>query len=159
YGVSDELRSQLLALLAQAEETGWMQPLPGLLPGPYGAYIHPEREARVIQWDEPLLIPGLLQTGGYTRAHAQALPGVSADEIDMRVTARQERQREWFGRRPAPELTAIITEAALRFQVGGSGVLAEQLRQLLQRSRMRHTVVRVIAFAAGAHPSMMSSFG
>src|SRR5262249_14737330 len=75
YAAPEQLRSQLLSRLAQAEEPGWMRPLRGLLPEPYGAYIHLEREARVIQWYEPLLIPGLLQTSDYARAHAQALPG------------------------------------------------------------------------------------
>lgn len=152
-------REELLALLVKPLDPAWMRPLRGALPDAYGSYIDLESEAASIDWYEPLLIPGLLQTERYARAHARGGLADSAEEqIEARVIARMQRQAA-FTKRDAP-LSVVITEAALRYEVGGRDVLGEQLRRLLEASQDPNNItVQVIPFAVGAHPSMMASFG
>jgi DNA-binding XRE family transcriptional regulator len=157
-GASEDEGQELLALLAKPVDPAWMRPLRGALPEAYGSYIDLESEATSIEWYEPLLIPGLLQTERYARAHARAgLPDSSEDQIEAWVTARMHRQAA-FTDRAAP-LSAVITEAALRYEVGGTDALREQLARLLEADDAANINVHVIPFAGGAHPSMMASFG
>src|SRR5580693_564622 len=114
YGVAEPRRGELLMLLREASQRGWMQPYRSELPGVYSDYIGFEEEARTISNYESLFIPGLLQTPGYARAQLHGtLPHATAAEIGTRVTARLERQ-ELLTRADPPRLWAIIDEAAVR---------------------------------------------
>jgi hypothetical protein len=46
----------------------------------------------------------------------------------------------------------------LRCEVGGSQVLAEQRRHLRRMAAQPHISIRVIPFAAGAHPALKGGF-
>jgi hypothetical protein len=110
--------------------------------------VHPRR-----------VIPGLLQTDDYARAVIRAsLPGNEA-AVQRRVQARSAR-RTLLGRAdpPAPKFTAIIDEAALRRPVGGPEVMRAQLRALVDAARRPNVSVRVLPYAAGAHPGLDGPF-
>jgi transcriptional regulator with XRE-family HTH domain len=157
YGASEEQTAQLLALIATSTEPAWMRPLRGRLPDAYEAYIDLESDAQEIKWYGPLLIPGLLQTERYARAHTRdSLPDSKQEEIDARVTARVKRQAA-FTERAAP-LSVVMTEAAIRYEVGGTDVRREQLAHLLTAAEEPHVTIQVIPFSGGAHPSMTASF-
>jgi len=157
YGVHGEEREGLLRRLKNPAATEWITPLRDQLPGPYGDYIEVESEARLIRSLEIGLVPGLLQTEHYARAQARAaLPETSDDEIGTRVKARIERQAA-FAQRDA-RLFTIIGEATLHYQVGGPQILSEQLHGLVNALDSEAVTLRVLPFAAGAHPSMMASF-
>ncbi|MBT2541972.1 helix-turn-helix domain-containing protein [Streptomyces sp. ISL-44] len=156
-GASDDEAQELLALAVKPRDPAWMRPLRGRIPDRYGEYIDLESGALSIKSWEPSLIPGLLQTERYTRAHAYSgLPESSEEQIEARVTARMRRQAA-FVERGAP-LWAVIGEAALHYQVGGRDVQREQLARLLDASDEPNTTLQVIPFSVGAHPSMMASF-
>jgi transcriptional regulator with XRE-family HTH domain len=157
YAVEGDERNALLALADNANETEWVRLLRDELPSPYGTFIDLESEACSIRSYQPGLIPGLLQTEGYARAQARAaLPQATDTEIEARVIARNERQAA-FAERDA-HLFAIITEAALWWQVGGPEVQRGQLLRLLDALESRHVSLGVVPFNAGAHPSMTASF-
>jgi transcriptional regulator with XRE-family HTH domain len=156
YDASNAQRAELLALLATSTEPAWMRPLRGRLPDAYEAYIDLESEATELRWYGPLLIPGLLQTAQYTRAHAHGgLPDSTPEEIEARVTARIQRQTA-FTRRAAP-LWVVMTEAAIRPGLGGVDVMGEQLVRLLEASEAPNVTIQVIPTGV-AHPSMSGSF-
>jgi transcriptional regulator with XRE-family HTH domain len=155
---TDDEAKDLLALLSDTTENAWLRPLRGRLPETYGAFIDLESEATRILWYEPLLIPGLLQTADYARAHArEGLPESTSAQIEARVTARLQRQHA-FAERGA-QLSAVITESALRYQVGGPEVLHDQLARLLETATEPNITLQLLPFNQGAHPSMTAAFG
>lgn len=158
YGASQDQRSELLALLREVGQKGWMQPYRSDLPEIYSDYISFESEARGVSNYESLFIPGLLQTEDYARAVMRGiLPQASTDQVESRVTARMERQVLLSGDTPL-HLWAIMDEAAVRRLVGGPAVMREQLARLREAAELPHVTVQVIPYAAGAHPGMPGSF-
>jgi transcriptional regulator with XRE-family HTH domain len=75
------------------------------------------------------LVPGLLQTPGYTRAMAAVLDPDTEVDVDELVSGRQERQRLLLD--PARHFRFLMTESALRTQVAPPEVLRGQLRRLV----------------------------
>jgi transcriptional regulator with XRE-family HTH domain len=156
YGASEGQRDKLLALLDAPTEPAWMRSLRGRLPDAYEAYMYFESEAQEIKWYGTLPM-GLLQTERYTRAHARgSLPDATKEEIDARVIARMKRQAAFTGR--TTPLWVVMTEAAIRYQVGGPDVMREQLAHLLKAAEAPNITIQVIPFSVGAHPSMTASF-
>jgi hypothetical protein len=53
---------------------------------------------------------------------------------------------------------AIVDEAALRREVGGPEVMANQLRHLAESARQPHISLQVLPYRVGAHPGMHGAF-
>ena len=158
YGATAERRAELLDLLREVGQRGWMRPHAGDLPAVYSDYISFEAEAASIANYESLFVPGLLQTEDYAAAVIRGtLPEASAAEVDSRVTARMERQALLDSGSP-PRLWAIMDEAAAGRLVGGRDVMQAQLRRLTKAGQRPNVTVQVIPFDAGAHPGMPGSF-
>jgi transcriptional regulator with XRE-family HTH domain len=158
YRVAEPRRGELLTLLREAGQRGWMQPYRSELPEVYSDYIGFEEQARVISNYESLLVPGLLQTEGYARAQLRGtLPTASEGEVESRVAARMERQLVLL-KDDAPKLWAIMDEAALHRLVGGSVVMREQVAHLLEARSLPNVTIQVVPYGAGAHPGMDGSF-
>jgi transcriptional regulator with XRE-family HTH domain len=158
YGVEKEQQAELVELLRDARERGWLHAYQSELPEQYMNFIGFEGEADR-EWNyESLLVPGLLQTEDYARAVIRAgFPTADRDEIERRVEVRIARQEVLRGDNPQ-QLWSIVDEAALRRQVGSQAVMRTQLRHLLDASEFPHVTFQVIPFDAGAHPSMVGSF-
>jgi transcriptional regulator with XRE-family HTH domain len=158
YGVAEPQRGELLTLLRDAGQRGWMRPYRSELPDVYSDYIGFEDQARSISNYESLFVPGLLQTEAYARAQLRGtLPSASQDEIESRVAARMERQPV-LAKDEAPKLWAIVDEAALRRLVGGREVMRGQAARLLEARSLPNVTMQVIPYGAGAHPGMDGSF-
>src|SRR6266581_3197448 len=104
------------------------------------------------------LIPGLLQTEDYARAVIRAGNVNAANEDTERGVALRMDRQPLLTRDGAPELWAVIDEAALRRGVGGPGLMRLQLDHLLEVSSMPNVTIQVLPFAAGAHPAMGNPF-
>lgn len=102
-----------------------------------------EREASRLRGFEPMLVPGLLQVSDYARAIFGTRFGLTKEEIDGLVTARLKRQ-EILDRDEPPGLWVILDEAVLRRPVGGTYVMCEQLRHLLEMARRPRISLQVI---------------
>ncbi|MGY4740578.1 helix-turn-helix domain-containing protein [Streptomyces sp. ATMOS53] len=110
-----------------------------------------EKLAKTISEYAPMLVPGLLQTEGYARALISAAQRFEPHEtVEELLRARMERQAILSGP-TAPQLWVVLHEAALRVQVGGAAVMAEQLTSLVEVVRTnRRVLVQVLPFEAGA---------
>ncbi|XUZ98069.1 DUF5753 domain-containing protein [Streptomyces araujoniae] len=77
------------------------------------------------------LVPGLIQTRGYTEAVLRAVQRrrVDVDDVAEAVRARMERQR--LLREGGRRFSFLVEESVLRNGIGGADVLAGQLRHLL----------------------------
>ncbi len=158
YRVEDPRRGELLTLLREAGQRGWLQQYRSELPEVYSDYIGFEDEARSISNYQSLLIPGLLQTEDYARALIHGTwPHAPGGEVENRVAARMERQA-LLDREDPPRLWAIMDEAAVRRQVGGRQVMHAQLDRLRNAAVRPNITVQVIPFDAGSHPGMDGAF-
>ncbi|MGW4467685.1 DUF5753 domain-containing protein [Micromonospora sp. NPDC004704] len=120
-------------------------------------WLEYERDARLLRWFEPALVPGLLQT----EAYAQAVIGwgglFNVDEVDELVASRIERQPVLDGRRP-PQFFAMIDEAVVRRCVGSRAIMAEQCAHLVRLAERPHVHIQVVPASAGGHAGLAGGF-
>jgi len=158
YRVEEPRRGELLTLLREAGQRGWLQQYRSELPEVYSDYIGFEDEARSISNYESLFVPGLLQTEDYARALLNGtLPYVTSEEIENRITARIARQA-LLDREEPPRLWTIMDEAAVRRVAGGRAVMRAQLDRLREAASRPNITLQVIPFEAGSHPGMDGAF-
>jgi transcriptional regulator with XRE-family HTH domain len=147
----EEERQQLLDLRNVATERGWWTRYSGLFDSELQRLFGLEQGAYGIRSYENLLVPGLLQTAEYGRAIMNPDVTVRPVEVDQRIEVRLRRQQRLGGEDPL-HLTAIISEAVLRQEIGGAPVLRGQLEHLAEMIE-RHSAnleVRVVPFTAVA---------
>jgi transcriptional regulator with XRE-family HTH domain len=156
YQVQPAQRENMVTLARQGRGQAWWQPY-GL---PYETYVGLEAEAAHISDYEPGVFPGLLQIPDYARAiHESAMPRLSPAVIEQRIEVRLIRQAVLTREEaPPPLLEAIIDEAILHRPVGGPSVMSAQIDSVIEASELPNVTVRVLPFAAGAHPALDSTF-
>lgn len=155
-GVTTHRRHEILDLARHARDTNWLAlSVLGTLQQIVGV-IECERTATTITNWAPLVLPGLLQTADYARTiiGKDTLP---LAEVDARVAQRMDR-RDVLGRRDPVHLDALIGEWALREQVGGPIVMADQLRFLLLAAQWPTVTIRVVRSGGDWHPGSPGSF-
>jgi len=152
YGVTEEAeRERLLALARQAAAPGWWQQYSDILPKWFELYIGLEKAASVIRTYEVQFVHGLMQTEEYARAVILiANAHAPAEEIDRRVSIRMKRQR-LLTQPDAPQLWAVLDEAALRRPLGGPQVMRAQLEHLLQLTDLPNVTLQIVPLCAGPH--------
>lgn len=115
-------------------------------------FMEREREAISLWWYEVAYIPGLLQTKAYARALIENhVPPLDEETAEERIVGRMERQEILTGRKPPAALSFVIYEAALRSPQAD----AEQLRHLLEVSRLRNVVIQVLPFELAVAVALM----
>jgi transcriptional regulator with XRE-family HTH domain len=156
YQVDPAQREHLAELARESKVQAWWQPY-GL---PYETYVGLETEALCISDFESGVFPGLLQTPDYTRViHESGMPKLSSDVIEQRIEVRLVRQAVLTREDPPPpRLEAIMDEAVLHRPVGGPGVMSAQIGRVIEACELPNVTVRVLPFAAGAHPALDSTF-
>jgi uncharacterized protein DUF5753 len=128
------------------------------LPDWFDAYVGFETEAVTFRDFQPLYIPGLLQTEDYARAVLKAAPiEGTPEDVDRQVGLRIERQGILTGENPA-ELWFVLSETALRVQVGGPAVMKAQLRHLVELAARPNITLQVLPFTATAHVNPVTGF-
>lgn len=157
YGIGAPMLDHLLRLAEESEDRGWLVAYSDTTPNWFERYLGEEAEASEIWGYEAEFVPGLLQTADYIRAvRAANSIGVTKDEIARSVEFRLARQ-ELLDRDVPPRLHVVVNEAVLRRLVGGTKVMRDQLRHLVEMSKRRNVTVQVLPFSAGAHPAMTGS--
>lgn len=140
-------RQELLQLRAVAKERGWWTSYSGVLDNELQRLLGLEYGALSIQVWESLLVPGLLQTPDYARALMTPDVNLRQVEVDQHVQVRMRRQARLDSESPL-HVTALISEAVLRQEVGGRAVLRAQLEQLRYIMKEKSNVeIRVIPFS------------
>ena len=150
-------RERLLELCDEQHTPGWFQQHGSRLPLQLVTLIDHENKAVAISSFVSTVMPGLLQTGDYTRALLKEAGRVPVDEIDARVAARLARQSLFSRDRPA-RFTFYLHEFVLRLPVGGPAVMIDQLQQLQRLSLRPYLTLRVVPASLGAHAATAGSF-
>lgn len=141
YACTDEKFIDALVAMATDRTDGWWEKYRGLLPTSFLDLSELEHHARFLRHVAILYVPGLLQTEDYSRAvFSSRLPELTAEELELRIQHRKERQRL------TTSYEAVIHEAALRIRVGDRATSRAQLVRLLELSEADCITVRVIPF-------------
>jgi transcriptional regulator with XRE-family HTH domain len=159
YGVTDETeREGLLTLARQANMPGWWQEYSDILPKWFELYVGLEKSASIIRTYEVQFVHGLLQTEDYARAVILiANANASSDEIGRRVSLRMRRQ-QMLTQPDAPELWAVLDEAALRRPPGGPQVMRGQVEHLLEITDLPNVTLQIVPFDTGPHAAAGGPF-
>ncbi|TWG03735.1 helix-turn-helix protein [Streptomyces brevispora] len=127
-------------------------------PSFFRQYVQLEAEATQLHAYENHVVKGLLQTEEYARAVFEMWrPLLDSDTVEQRVSARMDRQK-LFSRRPAPLLSFVIEETALRRPLGGRAVLRGQLEQLLLFGHERNIEIQVMPTDREEHAGLAGAF-
>ena len=157
YGASDEEREELEDLGRQARERVWWRTYEDVF-GKGNEFAGFENDAARISVYMPLVIPGLLQTPAYGRA--QLAIGLRSPQWQERAMAARLRRQQILDRSDgtAPRLVAVLTEASLMYRWGTTEDRRAQVAHLAAMSRRPSVEVRLLRFAGGPHPGMISPF-
>lgn len=156
YGVDSDTTSELMELARQARQPGWWTQYDDLKV--HFPFIGLEQDATAITCFGMFFVPALLQTAEYAQALIKGIvPRVGAEVLGKRVDARLHRQRLLEQAKP-PRYRALLDEAVLHRQVGGTAVMKAQLEKILQLIQEEKATVQVIPFAVGAYAAADSNF-
>ena len=159
YDADAATSDTLYAMACRAEQPGWWEEYRTDLPGWFTLYVELEAAARRISTYQPSVVDGRLQTPDYARAvFAAGYPKPSADDVERQVTIRLQRQQQLLTRPEPVQLNLVLCESVLLRAVGGPGVLAAQREHLRTLNQRENIDIRVLTFAAGAHPAVRGQF-
>ncbi|MER6015055.1 helix-turn-helix domain-containing protein [Streptomyces bluensis] len=155
YGVRDQQEiDTFLKSVREANKRGWWHTYRDVLPDWFAAYLSLEQAALHIRAYEAEFVHGLLQTEAYARALLSAgNPHASSEATDRRVALRMRRQ-ELLTRPTPPRVWIVMDETVLRWPVGGSRVMREQVDHLIELNRLPHVTLQIMPFSNGPHPAM-----
>lgn len=118
-------------------------------------YIQYEAAADVIKIYHGQSLPVPVQTYEYARSLLSV--GAGAEDIEGALEVRLTRQ-EMLSRPTPPRLWILIDETVLDHLVGGSEVMCDQLRRLLDLGQSPRIAIRIVPTSAGAHPGFDGPF-
>lgn len=145
YGIIGDQHEDFLQLAREAAEPNWVSPGVGRR---LASFVESEKLALRIVNYEPVIIPGLCQTGKYAR-EIMVTAGVPRDQISQRVDIRLSRQA-LLTYDDGPEYVAVIAEQALRYPQCDRPVMVEQLRHLLTLAGLPNVSIHVLPFGTRA---------
>jgi transcriptional regulator with XRE-family HTH domain len=152
YSCVDSDLIDALAEMATDRGQGWWEQYREILPTGLLDLAELEEHAKALRTAYTAHMPGLLQTADHAReVFRKVVPALTPPEVEHRVSHRIKRQDVIYRNNPTP-YHAIVHEAALRMQFGGTEVARQQLWHLLEMSERDHITIRVIPFVAGAYP-------
>lgn len=156
YGVADQHQRQtLLTLSLQANAADWAHYYSDLLPSWGATYLGLEQASSVIRTYQPQVVPDLLQTEDVARALQRLRhPSDSALDIERRVAVQMTRQ-EILTDPSAPQLWAVIDQAAL-WWLAGSSALWEQVRHLITMAELPRVRLQVLPVLSGERVAINS---
>lgn len=157
YSVTGARREQLLDLVRQARARGWWHAYADLLPNGMETFVGLEDEAHRIRAHNVGLVPGLLQTERYAWEMNTAFTYLPL-HVTTRYTELHQARQKILSRPDPVQLHLVLDESALRREVGGPDVMAEQYRYLIKEGSRENIVIQVLPFAAGAHQSAASCY-
>ena len=161
YDVEATARAPLRRAAVRASERGWWEAWADDELETVGRrYVGMEDAASRLREYVPTVVQGLLQTPAYARAViVGAKPHIPPEVVQRQVDLRLRRQAALSRATRPLVLDVVLDEATLHRQVGGVGVLREQLKHLLVTSeRHSNVTLRVVPYSAGSHPAMFGPF-
>lgn len=152
---SPEHRDQLLQHAHAARERAWWADYSDVLRTTDKTYLGMVTEADRIHEFAVEVLPAPLRTSTYADSVLRAAttgraPEPSAAERRLELLLLQ--QRMLFDQRDAPECEFVLSESALRREVGGADVMSAQLNHLRSLAGRSNVILRVLPYSTGALP-------
>jgi transcriptional regulator with XRE-family HTH domain len=154
YDVEEGEREQLEELAIQARARPWWRDYSDIFENEFPGF---ENDASRIRVFMPLVLPGLLQSQDYAEAFIRTGPRPPSwrrKALDTRL------RRQEILSRPgdtAATLTAVITEASLRYQWGSRSERRDQIEHLIDMGRRPNIDLRIQRFSDGPPPGLSSA--
>ncbi|MFI5079538.1 MAG: DUF5753 domain-containing protein [Streptosporangiales bacterium] len=154
YDVEEGEREQLEELAIQARARPWWRDYSDIFENEFPGF---ENDASRIRVFMPLVMPGLLQIQDYAEAFMRI--GPRPPSWRRKVLDTRLRRQEILSRPgdTAPMLTAVITEASLRYQWGSRSDRRDQIEHLIDMGRRPNIDLRIQRFTDGPPPGLMSA--
>ncbi|MFC9330925.1 helix-turn-helix domain-containing protein [Kitasatospora sp. NPDC057015] len=156
YACDDTALIDALVAMATDRTRGWWEEYRDILSRGFLDLAEAEFHAVAVRSVRIAEIPGFMQTEAHARAvFSYYVPGMLSADLEAKVAFRVQRR---VLLQHTADVRAVIHEAALRMNVGGTAVAREQLTLLLELSERPNVEIRVIPFSAsefaGASGSM-----
>ena len=154
YGIEGDEREEIEDLAIRARARPWWREYPEIFDSEFPGY---ENDATTIRVFMPLVLPGLLQTQDYTEAFMRIGPRPPAWR--SRALATRLRRQEILNRVDGtrPQLTAVITEASLRYRWGSRSDRRDLIEHLLAMGQRPGVELRIQRFTDGPPCGLMSA--
>ena len=154
YNVDEGEREQLEELAIQARARPWWRDYSDIFENEFPGF---ENDASRIRVFMPLVLPGLLQIQDYAEAFMRI--GPRPPSWRRKVLDTRLRRQEILSRPAdtAPMLTAVITEASLRYQWGSRTDRRDQIEHLIDMGRRPNIDLRIQRFTDGPPPGLSSA--
>ncbi len=154
YDVDEGEREQLGELAIQARARPWWRDYSDIFENEFPGF---ENDASRIRVFMPLVLPGLLQIQDYAEAFMRI--GPRPPSWRRKVLDTRLRRQEILSRPgdTAPMLTAVITEASLRYQWGPRTDRRDQIEHLIDMGRRPNIDLRIQRFTDGPPPGLSSA--
>jgi transcriptional regulator with XRE-family HTH domain len=154
YDVAEGEREQLEELAIQARARPWWRDYSDIFENEFPGF---ENDASRIRVFMPLVLPGLLQIQDYAEAFMRI--GPRPPSWRRKVLDTRLRRQEILSRPgdTAPMLTAVITEASLRYQWGPRSDRRDQIEHLIDMGRRPNVDLRIQRFTDGPPPGLSSA--
>jgi transcriptional regulator with XRE-family HTH domain len=147
YGVDDKQATWMRDLARAGRQRGRWSGYRDVIPEWFRPYVDLESDATEIRWYQPEVVPGVLQIESYMRAmNATARPRRTDEEVDRQIRVRLERQT--ILDRQGASLSFILSESALRRNIGGAAVMRDQLVSLAEAAERPNVELQVLPFDA-----------
>ncbi|MFG3619780.1 helix-turn-helix domain-containing protein [Nocardia sp. NPDC047654] len=150
YGLDADHVEQLKALAQQSATKSWWQASRNLIVPGYNTYLGLESGASELNFYQPVIIPGLLQTKGYATAVEGPMRSDETEgDIAQRVSLRL--QRSVILTRPRSPVRAefILHQSVLHTIVDSPRTMSAELRHLADMSTLENVTVRILPYSAG----------
>ncbi|MFC7385654.1 helix-turn-helix domain-containing protein [Sphaerisporangium rhizosphaerae] len=132
-------------------------PLPPV-PEHFRDWAAEELRATALRLWDPLLIPGLFQTEQYARWIIECAPGITAEEIDRRVSGRMQRKKA-LTLDDGPMVWALLDEGVLHRPIGYPQAIRQQLEYLVEVARHPKVTIQIVPYGAKAGAGLIGAFG
>jgi transcriptional regulator with XRE-family HTH domain len=154
YDVDEGEREQLEELAIQARARPWWRDYSDIFENEFPGF---ENDASRIRVFMPLVLPGLLQSQDYAEAFMRI--GPRPPSWRRKVLDTRLRRQEILSRPgdTAPLLTAVITEASLRYQWSSRSDRRDQIEHLIDMGRRPNIDLRIQRFTDGPPPGLSSA--
>jgi transcriptional regulator with XRE-family HTH domain len=128
----------------------------GPIPSWFESWLEAEGKAHALKIWQPLIIPGLFQTGEYARALFLAA-GTDTERADELVAARLERQAI-LERPDPPHVVAVLDEAVLHRLIGSPAIMHDQLTHLAVIAEHPNISIEIVPGSTGANAGLSGGF-
>ncbi|MFI2607677.1 helix-turn-helix domain-containing protein [Kitasatospora sp. NPDC018619] len=155
YGVDTTTRLDVLAQIREAKRDAeaWWRTYKSL----------PRSLLRLIEFEDTAsrmalmagIVPGPFQTPDYMWAIDEHFRQVHGEAVTRHFHEVRQKRQHVLSREPRPVVVdLLLSEAAIRTQMGGPDVMAAQLSHIQDLARWQNITVRVVPFSAGTYVAM-----